>query len=88
MRELRHRLREYLERAQAGERFEVTVFGRPVAVLGPLAGGRATWADLVATGRVTPPMNPDTGALPPRRPPAGDVTATDALLTERRADPR
>ena len=88
MRELRHRLREYLARAQAGESFEVTEFGRPVATLGPLAARQPTWAQLVASGRLTPPANPDTTSLPSRRPPAGDITATDALLAERRADGR
>ena len=88
MRDLRHRLREYLGRAQAGESFEVTVFGRPVAVLGPLPTGRPTWAQLIASGRLTPPANPDTRSMPPRRPPTTGVTATQALLAERRADER
>jgi len=88
MRELRHRLREYLGRAQAGESFEVTVFGRPVAALGPLAAGQSTWAQLVDSGRVTLPANPDTLTMPPRRAPTTGLTATEALLAERRADDR
>ena len=88
MRELRHRLREYLERVQVGESFEVTEFGRPVAVLGPLPARRPTWAQLVVSGRLTPPANPDTGTMPPRRPPTTGVTATEALLAERSADER
>jgi prevent-host-death family protein len=88
MRELRHRLREYLGRAQAGESFEVTVFGRPVAGLGPLAARRPTWAQLVASGRLTPPANPDTNTMPPRRQPTTGISATEALLAERRADDR
>jgi antitoxin (DNA-binding transcriptional repressor) of toxin-antitoxin stability system len=36
IRELRHRSRYYLARVVAGEHFEVTVFGRPIADLGPL----------------------------------------------------
>lgn len=36
IRELRRRSRYYLARVVAGEHFEVTVFGRPVADLGPL----------------------------------------------------
>lgn len=86
--ELRHRLREYLSRAEAGESFAVTVFGRPVAVLGPIAARRPTWAHLVASGRLTPPANPDTRALPSTYPPSTGTTATDALLAERRADDR
>jgi prevent-host-death family protein len=88
MRDLRHRLREYLARAEAGESFDVTEFGRPVAVLGPLPARRPTWAQLVASGRLTPPANPDTRTMPPRRPATRGVTATEALLAERRADER
>jgi antitoxin (DNA-binding transcriptional repressor) of toxin-antitoxin stability system len=36
IRELRRRSRYYLARVVAGEHFEVTVFGRPIADLGPL----------------------------------------------------
>jgi prevent-host-death family protein len=36
IRELRRRSRYYLARVVAGEHFEVTVFGRPVADLGPV----------------------------------------------------
>ncbi len=36
MRDLRHRLRDYLRRVEAGEAFEVTSFGRTVAHLGPV----------------------------------------------------
>jgi prevent-host-death family protein len=88
IRELRHRLREYLGRAQAGESFEVTVFGRPVAAIGPLPARRPTWAQLVNSGRLTPPANPDTHTMPPRRPPTTGISATAALLAERRADDR
>jgi len=40
-RELRNRSGEILRRAEAGERFTVTVGGRPVAELGPLERPRA-----------------------------------------------
>lgn len=36
-RELRNNIGEILRRAEAGERFTVTVSGRPVAELGPVA---------------------------------------------------
>ncbi len=39
IRELRRNSRHYLARVVAGEHFEVTVFGRPIADLGPAAGG-------------------------------------------------
>ena len=39
-RELRNNVSEILRRAEAGERFTITVAGRPVAELGPPAGAR------------------------------------------------
>ena len=43
---------------------------------------------LIDTGRATPPANPDTSVLPARWPSMGGITATDALLAERREDLR
>jgi prevent-host-death family protein len=73
VRELRQNLSVYLRRVQAGESFEVTEHGHPVARLSPqlpetlsplarlLAEGRATRAagDLLALG---PPIEPPRGA--------------------------
>jgi prevent-host-death family protein len=39
-RELRNQISDVLKRAEDGERFTITVGGRPVAELGPLAGAR------------------------------------------------
>ena len=39
--ELRNQIGEILRRAEAGERFTITVSGRPVAELGPV--GRRRW---------------------------------------------
>ena len=39
-RELRNNVSDVLRRAEAGERFTITVAGRPVAELGPAAGAR------------------------------------------------
>jgi prevent-host-death family protein len=88
MRELRHRLREYLARVEAGESFEVTLFGRPVAQLRPTAGERPSMARLIAEGRVTPPLNPNTTQLPPRVASTTGTSASAALIAERRADLR
>lgn len=88
MRELRHRLREYLARVEAGERFEITVFGRAVAQLRPTTAAPRNLARLFEEGLVTPPLNPDTSRLPPLTRPTGGTTATQALLAERRGDPR
>jgi antitoxin (DNA-binding transcriptional repressor) of toxin-antitoxin stability system len=47
IRELRRRSRYYLARVVAGEHFEVTVFGRPIADLGPLDGRPLIEADFL-----------------------------------------
>ena len=88
MRELRHRLRHYLARADAGERFEVTVFGRPVAQLTPLEPRQSTLARLIAEGKVTPAANGDSRTLPSPMPVTTGTAATEALLAERRGDAR
>lgn len=88
MRELRHRLREYLARVDDGERFEVTLFGRPVAQLTPIDAPHGTLARLIAEGKATPPSNPDTRTWPKRYPVTTGISATEALLAERRDDPR
>ena len=88
MRELRHRLRHYLSRVDSGEGFDVTVFGRPVAHLGPLRPRRPTLARLVEEGKVTPATKTDTSSLPTPTPVTTGLTATEALLAERRADSR
>ena len=54
IRELRQRASELLRRVEAGEVFEVTDRGRPVAVLGPLPGG-SELERLRASGEVLPP---------------------------------
>jgi len=87
MRELRHQLRAYLARVEAGEQFEITVFGRAVARLEPITAG-ATLARLIDEGRVTPPLQPDTSRLPEPVPATTGTTATAALLAERRSDER
>ena len=43
---------------------------------------------LIETGRATPALNPDTSVFPARWPSKGGITATDALLAERREDLR
>lgn len=88
MRELRHHLREYLSRVQAGERFEVTVFDRSVAELGPVPVGQSSLEQLIAEGRVAPPIESRTLDLPEPYPVTTGTSATEALLAERRSDPR
>lgn len=88
VRELRHRLRQYLARVDGGERFEVTLFGRPVAHLGPPSTSHGRLARLIDEGKVTPASNPDTSSLPPPIPITTETSATHALLAERRGDAR
>jgi prevent-host-death family protein len=88
-RELRHRLSEYLARVDAGERFEVTLRGRPVGQLMPLDRSEGLIDRLIREGKVTPARVPNTTPLPPRSPAIqGRPTATEELLAERRSDPR
>jgi prevent-host-death family protein len=69
---LRNEIGAVLRRAERGERFTVTVAGRPVAELGPLSGARepATVAELARIIEETPV----------------DAGWTDELLAEREAD--
>lgn len=71
-RELRNQAGAVLRRAEQGERFTITVDGRPVAELGPLPGtqGPATLADLAAIIESAP----------------ADAAWTDELLAERAED--
>jgi len=86
--ELRKHLQHYLARVDAGEGFDVTVFGRPVAHLGPLTPRRPTLARLVEEGKVTLATRTDTSSLPTPTPVTTGMTATEALLAERRGGAR
>lgn len=56
---LRNEIGAVLRRAERGERFTVTVAGRPVAELGPLAGGRTLApADRLAAILAENPVDP------------------------------
>ena len=59
VKELRARLREWLDRAAAGEEIVVTERGKPKARLTAL-DGRSTLDRLIAEGSVTPPSAPKT----------------------------
>lgn len=59
IRELRNNVAAVVRRAAAGERLVITVDGRPMAALGPLApDSGVTLDDLVAAGLVEPPRRP------------------------------
>jgi prevent-host-death family protein len=55
VRQLRQNLSVYLDRVRAGERFEVTDRGHPVAVLIPLPKPSTALQRLIATGRAAAP---------------------------------
>lgn len=82
VRELRRNLSVYLRRALAGERFEVTVRGTPVALLVPLRKAGTPLERLIAEGRVVQPPVGDLLDLPP---PEGEVStvASDAVFASR-----
>jgi prevent-host-death family protein len=65
---LRQNLSRYLRRVALGERLEVTVRGKPVAVLGPTAEESSALGRLVASGRVRPPRGDVRELTPPRGP--------------------
>lgn len=79
IRELRDTLTVTLRRVRAGEAFEVTHDGEPVALLTPIVPGRL--ARLIASGEVTP-GTPLDRPLRPRRAATG-VTASEVLEHDR-----
>jgi prevent-host-death family protein len=60
LRELRQNASDLVRRTQAGERFTVTVSGRPAAMIGPI-GTRAwrSWADVAELFTTTTPGDDD-----------------------------
>ena len=79
MRELRQHASRYLERVAAGEDFEVTDRGRPVALLVPVPTD--DWQRLLATGRVDAPATDD--GLLAEDPADFGVDASAALAAQR-----
>lgn len=79
MRELRQHASRYLARVATGETFEVTDRGRPVAHLVPIRTD--VWADLIASGRVSPAE--DSADVADEAPGKYDVAASEALAAMR-----
>jgi antitoxin (DNA-binding transcriptional repressor) of toxin-antitoxin stability system len=80
IRALRDTLTATLRRVRAGETFEVTHDGQPVALLAPLPADRIAW--LIATGEVTEAEAPLEFPLRLHSPTTG-VTASEALAEDR-----
>ncbi len=83
VRDLRQNASRYLDRVAHGESIEVTDRGRPVARLVPITSD--AWADMIASGRVTPAE--DGTDVADEAPGNYDVDAS-VILTEMRADER
>jgi prevent-host-death family protein len=86
IRELRQRASELLRRVEAGETFEVTDRGRPVAILAPVAA-RGPLARLRAAGETTAVLR-DIDDLPAPLPLPEGAEAPSATLERLRADER
>jgi prevent-host-death family protein len=85
VRELRNNVAAVLRQARAGQRVLVTVDGRPVAQLGPIAPdatGVTLW-DLAAAGLIEPPRRPDRPAAPAPLPMPADLSAERLLRATR-----
>lgn len=79
IRQLRDTLTATVRRVRAGETFEITHDGQPVALLTPLPDGRL--ARLIASGEVTPGTPLDRPLRP--RPATTGLSASEALERDR-----
>jgi prevent-host-death family protein len=84
VRAMRQNLSAYLRRVGAGETFEVTTRGRPVAVLAPLERGTTPIERLVASGRASRPEGDLLELGPP--PARGGAHRLSRALQEQRAE--
>jgi prevent-host-death family protein len=64
VRELNQHTSAVLARVVGGESLEITVSGKPAALLVPIESGSAGLADLVRRGRLIPATDPGPPALP------------------------
>lgn len=83
VRELRQNASKWLDRVQAGESFEITDRGRPVANLVPVR--QSEWDTLIASGAVTHKTRDLLDIRPVRAPERPPLTT---LLAEDRQDER
>jgi prevent-host-death family protein len=79
IRELRDNLTKTIRRVRAGESFEITHDGEPIALLTPLRDGRL--AQLIAAGEATPGKPLDRPLRP--LPVTGPMSASEALERDR-----
>jgi prevent-host-death family protein len=86
VRELRQNLSVYLRRVAAGETFEVTERGHPVARLMPLEQHMTAYDRLVAEGAITRATLRVDDLPPPVKLRPGEITISEAL-EEQRSEP-
>ncbi|MFT4034649.1 MAG: type II toxin-antitoxin system prevent-host-death family antitoxin [Patulibacter sp.] len=82
VRELRQQASRYLRDVERGETIEVTDRGRPVARLVPVPASGGV-ADLITSGRISPPTVDLATIGPPSASTADGSTASDALRSLR-----
>lgn len=76
LRELRQHASRWVDRVAKGESLEITVRGRPVARMVPIA--EDSWEDMIARGEIIPAATP--GCLLDEPPGAYGLDLTAALL--------
>lgn len=81
IRELRDTLTQTLRRVRNGESIEVTHDGEPVAVITPYRPDHLE--QLVAEGKIRPPLRPMTYPLPEPVEQTGPMSASEALADDR-----
>lgn len=86
VRELRQNLSRWLRRVQAGESFEVTERGSPVARLTPLTSANSALARLAAQGRLAQIGKGNLSELPPPPPARPGERPLSEILDELRED--
>lgn len=82
VRELRQYASVWLRRVQQGESFQVTEYGRPIALLVPFPP-QDTLAELVASGRVSHPLGDLLDVGPPLEPQVGGPLPSEILQAAR-----
>jgi prevent-host-death family protein len=86
IRELRQNLSVWLRRVAAGESFEVTERGEPVAILAPYVGLHPAIQRLAAQGRLASVARGSFGDLPPLEGPVDHEATASRALQEMRED--
>lgn len=88
IRELRQQASRHLREVEAGESFEITDRGRPVARLVPVPRHESTVERLRREGRLIPGNGKPISELGPPLPPTPGVPTLSELLAEDRASER